>query len=102
MLARPLVAAGIVAVAITSATTASASPAEDQAFLAALDQQGIVYPSPQYAVSVAREVCQLLDDGAKGVDVAREISKNNPSRISRVVRSRLSRRSNCGCVLGNS
>ncbi|MDT5009614.1 MAG: hypothetical protein QOH57_1231 [Mycobacterium sp.] len=77
MFKRVLAAAGVSAAALLTATTASASPSDDQAFLSALDRQGVKYPSAQYAISVAGEVCTLLDDGAGGVDVAREITKNS-------------------------
>jgi hypothetical protein len=77
MLVRITAAAAAAAAAIVAAVTASAAPSDDQAFIAALDRQGIQYPSPQSAINVAREVCTLLDDGATGVDVAREINKNS-------------------------
>jgi Protein of unknown function (DUF732) len=76
-LTRSLAAIGIVGVALLSAATASASPADDQGFLSALDKQGIAYSSPQWAVRTAREVCALLDDGANGLDVSREVSKTS-------------------------
>jgi hypothetical protein len=62
------------AAALITPASAVASPAEDEAFLAALDRQGITYPSPHSAILIASEVCTLLDDGATGVDVAREIT----------------------------
>jgi hypothetical protein len=77
VLFRILAAASVGAAAIFSVAAASAAPSDDQAFIAALDRQGIKYPSPQFAVSIARDVCTLLDDGATGVDVAREINKNS-------------------------
>jgi hypothetical protein len=77
ILTRALVAVGIGAGVLFGAADASASPADDQGFLTALDKQGIAYPSPQWAVTTAREVCTLLDDGAKGVEVSREVSKTS-------------------------
>jgi hypothetical protein len=71
---RALLSVGCGAAALIAPASAFASPAEDQAFLAALDRQGITYPSPQSAIRIASEVCTLLDDGATGVDVAREIT----------------------------
>lgn len=80
---RVLVATGIGAAALLTTATSSASPSDDQAFLAALDRQGVKYPSPQHAISMANEVCTLLDDGASGVDVAREIAKNSGIPVER-------------------
>lgn len=74
MFVRALLSVGCGAAALIAPASAFASPAEDQAFLAALDRQGITYPSPQSAIRIASEVCTLLDDGATGVDVAREIT----------------------------
>jgi homoserine kinase len=74
---RLVAAAGVGTAAFFSVAVASAAPSDDQAFIAALDRQKITYPSPQFAVSVAKEVCTLLDDGAVGVDVAREINKTS-------------------------
>jgi len=74
---RVFVAVGLAAASLCSAATAFASPSDDQAFLSALDKQGITYPSPQFAISTAQYACTLLDDGATGVDVAQEVSKNN-------------------------
>jgi Protein of unknown function (DUF732) len=74
---RTLAAIGIVAVGMCSAATASASPADDQGFLSALDKQAIAYSSAQWAISTAKEACTLLDDGATGVSAASEISKTN-------------------------
>ena len=77
ILTRTLAAVGISAGAVFSAAIASASPAQDQGFLSALDKQGITSPSPQWAISTARQVCLLLDDGATGVNVSSEMSKTS-------------------------
>lgn len=76
-LTRSLAVVGIVAASVLGTATAKASPAQDDAFLSALDKQGIIYPSPDYAIRTAKEVCTLLDDGANGVDMSREVSKNS-------------------------
>jgi Protein of unknown function (DUF732) len=77
ILARTFAAVEIGAAALLTAATVRAAPSDDDAFLAALDKQGITYSSPQYAIRIGREICTLLDDGANGVNVSREISKNN-------------------------
>jgi Protein of unknown function (DUF732) len=72
-----LVGIGIVVAPFLSAAFASAAPADDQAFLAALDKQAIAYSSPQWAINTAKYVCTLLDDGASGVNVSSEISNTS-------------------------
>jgi hypothetical protein len=74
---RTFATIGIGAAALFGGQTASATPADDQGFLSALDRQGIAYLSPQWAISTAGYVCALLDDGANGVDASREISTTN-------------------------
>jgi hypothetical protein len=77
MLVRLAAVAGAGMAGVLFAATVYAAPADDQNFIAALDRQGIPYSSPQNAIGIAREVCALLDDGATGVDVAREINKTS-------------------------
>ena len=79
MLVRLAAVLGTAAVLLSASlvVTAYAEPVDDQGFIAALDRQKIPYASPQKAITLAREVCTLLDDGAAGVDVAREINKTS-------------------------
>lgn len=77
MICRIGLAAVLAAASVCTATVASASPGDDQSFLAALDKQGIAYRSPEFAISTAKYACTLLDDGANGVAVAQELSNTN-------------------------
>jgi hypothetical protein len=79
---RTVATVGTGAAVLFSGATASASPSDD-AFLATLDKQGITYASPERAITTAKEICTLLDDGANGVDVSREISKNSVVQIEK-------------------
>ena len=72
---RLLAAAGLAATALVSAQTASASP--DDAFIDAIETRGITFPSQEYAVGTARQVCDLIDDGRSPTSVASEISDNS-------------------------
>ncbi|MDT5094187.1 MAG: serine/threonine kinase PknH [Mycobacterium sp.] len=59
-------------------TTSSSSSTADSAFLSAIKGKGgMTFPSDEYAIQTAKQVCQLLDEGQKPEDVATEISKNS-------------------------
>ena len=67
----------IPAAALGAAATASAAPARvsatDQQFLTEISSEGIGFASPQGAIQDAHRVCQLLSNGATGVQVFHQI-----------------------------
>lgn len=69
-------AVAVAGVALFAAPVAAASP-EDDAFLSVLDGQGIAYPSADYAVATAKDVCNYLDNGSSFVSIVSEISANS-------------------------
>jgi hypothetical protein len=62
----------------TTTTTVTSIPASaaDQAFLNVIKKRGITFPSEEYAIKTAKQVCQLLDNGEAPLDIANTISKN--------------------------
>lgn len=72
---------GVFAV-IGLAAPAYADPGEgagnDAAFLAALNQVGIRYPSPNQAIGTAQSVCGCLNDGVSGLALVHELKTRNP------------------------
>jgi Protein of unknown function (DUF732) len=54
------------------------APADDAGFLAALQQDGITYPSPASAIGTARAVCECLDHGESGLDLVEDVKSRNP------------------------
>ena len=74
-IAGPALAAGVLGLAaLVTAGTAGAGSADNK-FLDSLDQDGIIPPSPQAAVSLAHDVCDALDDGASPDEVISAVSK---------------------------
>src|SRR5262245_56577445 len=73
---RLLAAAALTTAALVTAAPASASP-EDDAFIQTITQQGITFPSADYAISTGHEVCDLIDGGRAPESVAQEISGNS-------------------------
>jgi len=59
LLAMPFICVGI----LLTAHPAEASPVNDRAFILALDEEGIAYPSAGYAIRAAKTVCGELDSG---------------------------------------
>lgn len=50
----------------------------DQAFLTTLGQAGLVYMSPERAITAAKSVCELVDDGMEGVEIVQKLQDSNP------------------------
>jgi hypothetical protein len=72
-----LVAAVLFAAAVILAPHAK-SDATDDAFIATLDhQEGISYPSRDYAITGAKAICVELDSGQTAVAVAAEIDRES-------------------------
>jgi hypothetical protein len=68
-------AAGVLGLAaVVTAGTASAGSIDNK-FLDQLDADGIVYPNPQAAISLAHDVCDALDDGASSDEVISAVGK---------------------------
>ena len=74
MAATALVAGGVGLGALLSAGTASAGSVDD-AFLTALQADGIQPPTSQAAISLAKDVCTSLDQGYSRNDVIQAVSK---------------------------
>jgi hypothetical protein len=51
----------------------------DRAFLAELQQAGVAYHDPYNAVTAAKSVCQLVDDGKSAAEIITELRNRNPS-----------------------
>jgi hypothetical protein len=50
----------------------------DQAFLTTLGQAGLVYMSPDRAITAAKSVCELVDEGMRGVEIVQKLQDSNP------------------------
>ncbi len=67
------------ALMIGTATPAHADvTARDEAFLNTLSQAGLVYMSPDRAITAAKSVCTLADNGLDGTEIVQELQKRNP------------------------
>ena len=51
----------------------------DKAFLAELQQAGLTFQDPNNAVTAAKSVCQLVDDGKSAAEIITELRNRNPS-----------------------
>jgi hypothetical protein len=51
----------------------------DKAFLTELQQAGVTYQDPNNAVTAAKSVCQLVDDGKSAAEIIAELRNRNPS-----------------------
>ena len=51
----------------------------DKDFLAELRQVGLSYQDPDNAVTAAKSVCQLADDGKSATEIITELRNRNPS-----------------------
>jgi hypothetical protein len=51
----------------------------DKDFLAELRQVGVSYYDPENAVTAAKSVCQLVDDGKSVSEIITELRNRNPS-----------------------
>ncbi|BBX61473.1 hypothetical protein MSAS_06470 [Mycobacterium saskatchewanense] len=75
---KALLLAGI-AVAIGAAAPAHADlTSKDQAFLNTLNQAGLVYLSPDRAVTAGKSVCTLADNGMDGAEIVQNLQEKNP------------------------
>ena len=54
-------------------------PADDAGFLAALQQDGITYPSPASAIETAHAVCECLNNGESGLNLVEDVKTHNPA-----------------------
>lgn len=71
--------AGVTAALIGLAVPANAEPADDAAFLAAVDGAGIGHRSgASQTVAAGRAVCQLMDAGLTPVDTVVAVQSTNP------------------------
>ena len=67
------------AVAIVTAAPAHSDPnPTDHAFLTTLGQAGLVYLSPDRAISAAKTVCDLADGGMTGAEIVKNAQDLNP------------------------
>ena len=55
-----------------------ASDGNDAAFLTALRQVGISYPSPDQAIGAGRSVCGCLNNGESGLELVHDLKTHNP------------------------
>ena len=78
---RMLLAVLGVSTAIGLAAPAYAAPGDvsgdDAGFLAALQQVGIKYPSPDAAVRAGKSVCGCLNNGESGLELVHEVKTRN-------------------------
>jgi hypothetical protein len=77
-------AAVVIATTAPAQVIAAAAPAHadttatDQAFLNTLRQAGLTYLNPDRAISAAKSVCQLADEGMEGVEIVQNLQAQNP------------------------
>lgn len=70
---------------ISAAVPAHADPDEggsgagDPAFLAALRSAGLSFTSNERAIAAAHAVCGLIENGESGLQVVKEVSRDNPA-----------------------
>lgn len=67
-----------VAAAIGIAAPAHADIDNDQDFLTQLRAADITYKNPDLAISAAKSVCSLLDDGKSAAEIVTELRNRNP------------------------
>ncbi|BCO35956.1 DUF732 domain-containing protein [Mycobacterium heckeshornense] len=53
--------------------------ATDAAFLTALQQSGITYPSADQAIGAAQAVCTCLNHGESGLELVHDVKTHNPA-----------------------
>jgi hypothetical protein len=51
---------------------------DDAGFLAALHQVGIVYASPDQAITAGKAVCTCLNNGESGLELVHDVKTHNP------------------------
>lgn len=72
-----MLAAVIIGASIGFSARANATPADDMAFLTAIDRQGISYSSATNVIASGRAMCDMLDSGttlAQALDLVRQHS----------------------------
>src|SRR6516164_5486958 len=80
---KSLLAVVGVAVTIGFAAPAYADPppppqGDDGGFLAALNQVGINYASPDAAIASGKAVCTCLNNGESGLELLHDVKSHNP------------------------
>jgi hypothetical protein len=80
---KSLLAVVGVAVTIGFAAPAYADPppspqGDDGGFLAALNQVGINYASPEAAIASGKAVCTCLNNGESGLELLHDVKSHNP------------------------
>ena len=80
---KSLLAVVGVAVTIGFAAPAYADPppppqGDDGGFLAALNQVGIYYASPDAAIASGKAVCTCLNNGESGLELLHDVKSHNP------------------------
>jgi Protein of unknown function (DUF732) len=80
---RSLLAVVGVAVTVGFAAPAYADPSpppqgDDGGFLAALNQVGINYASPDAAIASGKAVCTCLNNGESGLELLHDVKSHNP------------------------
>ncbi len=76
---RLLLALTSIAAVIGLAAPARADIDNDQDFLTDLKQAGLSYQDPAQAITAAKSVCDLLDDGKSGAEIVTELRNRNPA-----------------------
>ncbi len=77
----PVIAGLIIAAALFYSTPARAD-ATDDAFLDVIDAAGIVYRSPNYALTIAHAVCADLDVGRTAEELVADIAVVLPDELA--------------------
>ncbi|MGB8387387.1 DUF732 domain-containing protein [Mycobacterium sp.] len=76
---RLLLVLASVAAMVGLVAPASADIDNDQDFLTDLRQAGITYQDPDHAITAAKLVCELLDDGKSDAEIVTELRNRNPA-----------------------
>ena len=76
---RFLLALASVAAAVGLAAPAHADVDNDQDFLKDLRDAGITYQDGGNAVTIAKSVCELLDDGQSSAEIVTQLRNQNPA-----------------------
>lgn len=75
---RTLLTLACVVTAVGLAAPAQADPSQDQAFLVSLHAAGITYKDPESAIAAGKMVCDMANQGKKGVEVVAVLQAGNP------------------------
>ncbi|WP_292989576.1 DUF732 domain-containing protein [Mycobacterium sp.] len=75
-----LITLGVAGMLVGSAPAhADPPPNNDADFLKQLTAAGLTYQDPAQAVTVAKEVCKLVDKGTPDTDIEKNLKLRNPS-----------------------